>query len=179
MQFKVGDRVRINQVHNSWDRNGQEGRVAKLENHRWRIEFETPDRANHYYINLPEDELELIEPETRTAGKVMMRMAIDDARLSLHPMFYPFSKDFDKPLIVSDWDCDIAPRKKPIMSRLNNMMKRLLDSDTQTLVKAGYINGDLELTDKGQEALDSVLFAANKAELVTLAQADLNENQAA
>jgi len=44
-------------------------------------------------------------------------------------------KQIYKPLIMSDWAFGHAPRKKPIMSRLNNMMKRLLDSDTQTLVK--------------------------------------------
>lgn len=63
------------------------------------------------------------------------------------------------------------------MSKLNNMMKQLLDSDTQTLVKAGYINGDLELTPEGQSALQTILFAANKAALVTAGQAKLDEEK--
>ena len=54
-------------------------------------------------------------------------------------------------------------------------MKKLLDSDTQTLVKAGYIDGDLNLTDEGREALHSELFTANKAALVKSAQAKLDE----
>ena len=61
------------------------------------------------------------------------------------------------------------------MKSLGVMMRKLLDSDTQTLVKAGYINGDLELTSEGTTALDSVIFDANKAALVALAQTKLDE----
>lgn len=64
-----------------------------------------------------------------------------------------------------------------IMNRVSNMMKRLLDGDTQSLVKAGFINGDLEITDKGQDALNSVLFVNNKEELVELAEAELAEEK--
>jgi hypothetical protein len=60
---------------------------------------------------------------------------------------------------------------------LNNFMKKMLDKDTQTLIKAEYINGDLLLTQKGKEALDSINFQANKAELVKLAQEDLDEEK--
>ena len=59
------------------------------------------------------------------------------------------------------------------------MMKRVLDADTQTLVKAGFINGDLELTDKGSDALTDIVFAANKALMVTAAQAVLDAEAAA
>lgn len=45
-------------------------------------------------------------------------------------------------------------------------------------VKAGYINGDLNLTDEGQDALMAILFAANKADLVTSAQAVITEAEA-
>jgi len=59
-------------------------------------------------------------------------------------------------------------------------MKRLLDEDTQTLVKAGYINGDLELTEAGKKALWAIIFTANKAALVTEATeaiADAKESE--
>jgi len=111
----------------------------------------------------------------QTATEVMMQQMIDARQFTLHPQMYFAPKDY-----LANWDLAYKQPikiKKPIMSRLNNMMKRLLDNDTQTLVKAGYINGDLELTAKGREALDSVLFAANKAELVTLAQAELDEER--
>ena len=63
------------------------------------------------------------------------------------------------------------------MNKLNPMMKRLLDKDTRTLYKAGYINRDLELTENGRNALDTILFTANKAELVKMAQEELDEEE--
>ena len=62
-----------------------------------------------------------------------------------------------------------------IMNKLSIMMKKLLDKDTQTLVKAGFINGDLDLTGAGQSALNTVLFIEKKAELVKLAEEVLAE----
>lgn len=68
--------------------------------------------------------------------------------------------------------------KRTIMKTLNIMMKKLLDGDTQTLVKAGYVNGDLELTSEGRDALNSIAFDAHKAALVALAQEKLDEEKA-
>lgn len=65
--------------------------------------------------------------------------------------------------------------KKPM--KLTSLMKRLLDKDTQTLVKAGYLDTDLDLTNKGQEALLSLLLMANKPELVKMAQEELDEQK--
>ena len=63
------------------------------------------------------------------------------------------------------------------MNKLKPMMKRLLDKDTRMLYKAGYINGDLELTENGRNALDTIIFTANKAELVKMAQEELDEEK--
>ncbi len=71
-----------------------------------------------------------------------------------------------------------SPKKPKLMTRLNNMMKRLLDKDTQTLVKAGYVNGDLQITGNGHEALTTLMFEANKAELVKLAEEEIAERKA-
>ena len=67
--------------------------------------------------------------------------------------------------------------KKGIMQKLTPMLRRLLDKNTQTLYKAGYINGDLELTDSGRSALNAVLFEENKDALVKLAQESLAEEK--
>ncbi len=63
------------------------------------------------------------------------------------------------------------------MKKLGNMMKKLLDSDTQTLVKARFINGDLEITDTGTRALIEILFTDKKTELVKLAQEQIDEEE--
>ncbi|MEA2087722.1 MAG: hypothetical protein U9O91_06445 [Candidatus Caldatribacteriota bacterium] len=64
---------------------------------------------------------------------------------------------------------------KTIMNKLNLMMKCLLDKDTQLLYKAHYLNGDLELTEKGKQALNTILFLANKEELLKMAKEELEE----
>lgn len=66
---------------------------------------------------------------------------------------------------------------KPFMTTVNTMMKKLLDGDTQKLIKAGYINGDLLLTEKGRQELEALQFQAHKAELVELAKAELEETK--
>lgn len=74
-----------------------------------------------------------------------------------------------------DSELKLLETKKSLMKKVSNMMKKLLDSDTQTLVKAGFINGDLELTTEGNKALNEILFTTNKAELVKNAQAIIDE----
>ena len=80
---------------------------------------------------------------------------------------------------AGDYNAETNKSKKTIMTKLNTMMKQLLDADTQTLVKAGYINGDLELTSEGRDALNGIVFQQNKAALVALAQEALDEEKAA
>lgn len=72
----------------------------------------------------------------------------------------------------------LTSNKTKDMSTVGSMMKRLLDKDTQALVKAGYINGDLELTDKGKSALWAILFSANKDALVAEAKEVLEAEKA-
>ena len=61
--------------------------------------------------------------------------------------------------------------------RLTNLAKKLLDENTRTLIKAGYIDGDLELTDDGQEVLLSILFAEKKEDLVKMAQEEIKDKK--
>lgn len=72
---------------------------------------------------------------------------------------------------------DPMEKKGDSMTKLTAMFKRLTDKDTQTLRKAGFINGDLELTGDGQQALNAVLFEANKPALVELAKEMLEEEK--
>jgi len=67
--------------------------------------------------------------------------------------------------------------KKSFMKNLTPMLKTLLDKPARTLFKAGYINGDLELTEEGRSALNTILFNANKVALVKMAQEVLDEEK--
>lgn len=68
-------------------------------------------------------------------------------------------------------------KEESLMSKLTTMFKMLVDSDTQTLKKAGFINGDLELTAEGENALLAIEFAANKTALVRAAQEVVDEEE--
>ena len=61
--------------------------------------------------------------------------------------------------------------------RITNLAKKLLDADTRTLIKTGYLNRDLEITEDGQDALLSILFTEKKAELVKMAQEEIEEHK--
>ena len=71
----------------------------------------------------------------------------------------------------------IIKTQKTMCQKLNSMMKRLLDADTKKLIRADLINGALLLTDEGKEALISILFEQNKAELVKMAEEIIAEQE--
>lgn len=61
--------------------------------------------------------------------------------------------------------------------KITNLVKKILDADTRKLVKAGFINGDLALTDEGVSELLGILFLEKKDELVKIADEKItNEN---
>ena len=53
--------------------------------------------------------------------------------------------------------------------------KRILDKDTRTLVKAGFLSNDLTLTPKGEEHLLSIMLQNNKADLIKDAEEVIEE----
>lgn len=71
----------------------------------------------------------------------------------------------------------ILNKTSNVMQKLNLMFKKLVDKDVQTLYKAGFIDGDLLLTSEGRENLFAILFEANKAELVKLAEEKIAEEE--
>ena len=75
----------------------------------------------------------------------------------------------EHPCHFLEGELELISTKTNLMTKLNSMMKRLLDADTKKLIKAGLIDGDLRLTAEGQEALSAILFDQNKAELVKVA----------
>lgn len=57
-----------------------------------------------------------------------------------------------------------------IMSSVKTIIKKITRQEPEkSFVKAGFLNENEEVTDKGREALEYVLWEANKEELKTLA----------
>ena len=79
--------------------------------------------------------------------------------------------------LPEDNDDSIIINKPISMNKVSKMMKRLLDKSTQTLVKAGYLNGDLDLTEEGVKTLNALIFEDYKQKLVAMAIEDLEDEK--
>lgn len=61
------------------------------------------------------------------------------------------------------------------MSYISKLGKRLLDADTKSLIKAGFLDSELDLTECGVQELLAIVFESNRAELVKAAKAKIKE----
>ncbi len=64
---------------------------------------------------------------------------------------------------------------QPKMETLTAIAKRLLDSNTKTLIKAGFMDNALNLTYSGQAALNAIVADEHKDALVAAAQEAIDE----
>jgi len=67
--------------------------------------------------------------------------------------------------------------KNKKLGGMNIMLKKVLDPDIRTLLKAGFMNGDLLMTIKGIRALRWLEFRDRKDELVELAKDQIKEDK--
>lgn len=73
--------------------------------------------------------------------------------------------------------CEDNNNEQNKLMKITSMVKRLLDKDTKTLVKAGFINGNLELTEEGRNSLMAIMFDKFKPELVKEAEEKIAEEK--
>lgn len=64
-----------------------------------------------------------------------------------------------------------------IISMISAVARRLLDKDTKTLIKAGYLSNDLTITEEGQNSLLALSLTSNMKELVALAEEKIAEKE--
>lgn len=118
-----------------------------------------------------EDNLELVEKNVLTDLAIMCtRDALFRNRVGIAGTFTAGE------IILTETLTETKP-KKTIMKKLNTLVKKLLDSKTQTLLKAGLINGDLERTSTGTDALLDILFLEKIDALVTVAEERIAEEE--
>jgi hypothetical protein len=67
------------------------------------------------------------------------------------------------------------PKEKTM--RISKLAKKLLDKDTRTLIKAGFLDSELDLTARGSEALHIALYPTVKEELVKMAEEQLEDEK--
>ncbi len=57
-------------------------------------------------------------------------------------------------------------KNKSMVKKLSNWIKRTVNEDTQKLIKAGMLNGDLEPTEAGWDILEEIQWEKNHTDLV-------------
>ncbi len=71
------------------------------------------------------------------------------------------------------------PIKTSLITKTMNFIKKsLLSKDDKTLIKAGFMDENLNLTTTGKEANEYINFTANKAKLVEMAEEKIAEDKA-
>jgi len=69
-------------------------------------------------------------------------------------------------------------KTKTTMKKLSNFYKKFTDEKVQVLVEMGYLNGDLEPTEKAYDTVKEIQFFANYDALVERAKAEKVEVEA-
>lgn len=129
--------------------------------------------VNHHWSfskdNLTTEYLELVE-EPRYMK----------AEFAIEPVFATIKPGQIIKADLKDTSVTPEPIKKTIIQKTMNAFKKaLLSADTKTLIKAGYMDSEtLELTSKGQDALNFIVYEKYQKELVAAAAADIREEQA-
>jgi hypothetical protein len=65
-----------------------------------------------------------------------------------------------------------------VIKKLSNFYKKFTDAKTQSLVKAGYLNGDLEPTNKAHDKVKEIAFFESYDALVDAANEEIAEAEA-
>lgn len=83
-------------------------------------------------------------------------------------------------IINSNGACTVgasAPQKT-MLKKISAFYKKFTDANTQALVKAGYLNGDLEPTSKARAKVADLAFFSNYDALVAAANEEIAEADA-
>ena len=70
--------------------------------------------------------------------------------------------------------------RKDTMSGINKLTilaKSIVDADLRNMIKVGWLDSSLQLTEEGEEAILAHYLSANKADLGKLAEAELKERR--
>jgi hypothetical protein len=78
---------------------------------------------------------------------------------------------------VYESDIELVEPKQTITMKISNAFKKFLNADLQAQVKAGYRDGNLELTQEGKEVLLEILASDKSAELTKTAQEKIAEEE--
>ncbi len=89
----------------------------------------------------------------------------------------PKPNGYEPEYIILD-EYEEQPINQSIIKKTMNLIKKaLLSKDDKNLIKAGYMDDNMNLTSRGREALEFITFTENKAKLVEMAEAQIAEDK--
>ncbi len=117
-------------------------------------------------------------------GKITHIVSVDESGYESYPYKLSFDTCRCEGMFGED-ELELVEEDKPTfkkgdrgkMSSLSTLAKKLLDPKTKTLVKAGLLDSELELTEVGIDVLQNVLFLTYKEEMVVEARRLLKEQK--
>ena len=68
-----------------------------------------------------------------------------------------------------------SKKERSIIMKVGSMMSKILSKNVRTLVKASYLDGDLDFTEDGRKALYALLYEEYESKLVAMAEKELRE----
>lgn len=127
-------------------------------------------------------DLVFTEENLETAEKMLRSANVGDRYYFTTPWYkwqYPTYQNLYPLTFTATASCsgEIKPRYT-LMQKLSNTLKRVLNDNFKALYKAGYVDGDLNLTDRGWYALKEILFQAHEEALVAHANEYIAEQEA-
>jgi len=140
----------------------------------WFPQSERKDKSNCWWAK--KESFKVVEETVDSRGK----LTIDSIRKQLEKLHeYEISSTYNSdylyiPNFTNQYDEDYLTNKH-MLQKLTSTIKRLLNKNLQTQYRAGYINGGFELTDRGKDALLSLLAIDKEKELAELAQDFIDE----
>lgn len=115
-------------------------------------------------------------------GKLGVVTSIETNSFDRTPIYHIRYDDGESGQGGSEYYKLVTKDKKTIMNRVSIMMKKLLDARTQKFVKAGFIDGDLDITPEGIRTLNRIMFFEKGAEMeaeadVIIAEAEKSKEE--
>ena len=183
-KFKVGDKVKItkrnlngsdygkNETH--WDSSMDEfdGTIQTIKElgvlkNRYKMEDADGWTFDEDWLDLLEDDF-----SKRVSGlaKANDSVFVDHSKiqeLKLYKQSYSFGS----------WELKEPIRKKTMLQKLSDTLKRVLNKDMQAQYKAGYRDGGLALTETGMQALIELLAIEKETELADKAREHIAEEE--
>lgn len=156
---------------------GSEHELKLIENGSCKKRMETRLKTGDRILNTAK-----ISPASPNAGKLGVVTLVGTNSFDRTPIYYIRYDDGERGQGGSEYYKLVTKDKKTIMNRVSIMMKKLLDARTQKFVKAGFIDGDLDITTDGIRTLNRIMFFEKGAEMeaeadVVIAEAEKSKEE--